>query len=133
MLRITTLFPIGGKSDSSVSVTSGNGVRVHSREAVEVKIKTVRREGFKSAITFVVRNLPSGWTANAEGIGADRAELTLRIRPYGSNTKPFMERDKKLPPVAAYIEAIADDFRFIVGTLEIPRPSPKKTGTTTNE
>jgi len=121
--RSEAMIAVRGQSDFSVEIVTGKSVRVHPRDAVEVKLKTVRREGFKSGITFVVRNLPSGWTANAEGIGADGAELTLKIRPDGNNTKPFMERDKKLPPVVALIEAIADDFRFIVGTLEI-RPAP---------
>ena len=124
--RAEAMIAVRGQSDFSVNLASGKSVRVHPRDAVDVKLNVIRREGFKSGITFVVRDLPSGWTANAEGIGADRAELTLKIRPDGNNTKPFMERDKKLPPVRAYIEAIADDFRFIVGTLEIRPASVSK-------
>ncbi len=124
--RSEAILVVRGQSDFSVSLVSGKSVRVHPRDAVEVKLKIARREGFKSGITFVVRDLPSGWTANAEGIGADRAELTLKIRPDGNNTKPFMERDKKLPPTRAYIEAITEDFRFIVGTLDIRPASVSK-------
>jgi hypothetical protein len=120
--RAEAVAVVRGQSEFNVKVSNGNAVRVHPRDAVDVKLAVTRREGFKSGITFVVRNLPSGWTANAEGLGGDGSELVLKIRPDGNNTKPFMERDKKLPPIPAYIEAIVDEFRFIVATLEI-RPA----------
>lgn len=121
--RAEAVAVVRGQTDFTVKLVGSAAIRVHPRDAVEVKLAVTRRSGFQSGITFVVRNLPSGWTANAEGIGADRNELVLRIRPDGNNTKPFMERDKKLPPVKAYIEAIAEEFRFIVATLDV-RPAP---------
>jgi hypothetical protein len=117
--RQEAVLTVRGQADFTASLLSEKPIPVHPKQAVEVKVKIKRREGYRGGIVVQMSGLPSGWTASPETLPADRDEVTLKVRPDGNNTQPFLNRDPKLTPLRAVIEASADDFDFVVGTLEV--------------
>jgi hypothetical protein len=110
---------VRGQSDFTVEFVDKAPIRVHPRKATLVKVKIKRRQGFTANITVTLSGLPQGWTANPET--TDKEDLTLTVRPDGNDTAPFLNRDPKWSPFFGVLEAVADDFRFAFGTIEIKR------------
>lgn len=121
--RLESVLTVRGQRDFTASHDSEKPILVHPRDAVDFKVKIKRREGYRGSIVLRMSGLPSGWTANPVTLPGDREEATLKIRPDGNNTQPFLNRDKKLPLLRAIIEATVDDFEFVVGTVEV-QPAP---------
>jgi len=117
--RSENVVVVRGQADFTTEIVTQSPIKVHPKERVEVKIKIKRRPDYKSGITFYVVGLPSGWTADAEGVGPDRSELTLHIRPDGNDTKPFRTRDPKLTKIQATVMASSDEYVFALGNLLI--------------
>ena len=98
----------------------GDGpVRVHPRKGVEVKFKIDRSGGYKGGVVFLTSGLPSGWIASAESVGGDKNEIMITVRPDGNNTQPFLKRDLKLSRIKAIVEAVIDEFKYVVATFEV--------------
>jgi hypothetical protein len=85
-------------------------VKVHPRKIMEVKVKFLRRDTFKGNIYARLEGLPRGWVCYPEGIGGDKTEMTLLIRPNGDDTRPFLNRDAKMTPIKCVLLASSDGF-----------------------
>lgn len=119
--RADCVVAVRGQPDFTASLESTAPVKVHPKKGTEVKVKIRRREGFKGGVTVRIVGLPSGWDANAEGIGPDKDEVTLLVRPNGANPQPFLKRDPKWTPIHAVVEASADEFRFVIGSFLVEK------------
>lgn len=96
-------------------------IKVHPSKTVPVKVRIKRREGFRGPVVVRINGLPGGWTASPETIAPDKTEVTLQVRPDGGNRTPFLKRDPKLTPIVAVIEAISDEYPFVVGTARVQK------------
>jgi hypothetical protein len=86
-------------------------------------VKITRLEGFNGPVTVRLLNLPQGWTANEATGPPGTEEVTLFVRPNGQNTTPFLQRDAKLSPINAVLEAESGEMRFAFGTMPVGNAS----------
>lgn len=106
---------VRGEPNFTAEFVTPAPIKVHPRKAFPVKVKIKRKPGFTGGVTVYLSGLPQGWVANPEGTNGD--EVTLNVRPDGNDTRPFLNRDTKLTPIRAVLEAASDEFRFCFGTL----------------
>ncbi len=111
---------VRGEADFTLEFTSPREpVMVHPRKAALVKVKIIRKPGFKGNVTVYLTGLPLGWVANPEASTGN--EVTLTVRPDGNDTNPFLKRDPKWLPIQASLEGASDEFRFAFGYLTVRR------------
>ena len=120
--RAECMLAVRGAPDFSAELGVTSPFKVHQSRAVPLKVRVKRREGFKGPIVIRINGLPSGWTASPETIAPNKDEATLQVRPDGNNRAPFFNRDAKLTPITAVVEAVSDDSPVVVGTVVIQKP-----------
>ena len=119
--RQEQVLAVRGKPEFYASFMSDGPLRVHPRKGINVKVKINRQAGFAGPVTVRLLNLPQGWTANDATAAPNTDEVTLFVRPNGQNTAPFLQRDTKLAPINAVLEAESADMRFAFGIIPVAR------------
>ena len=118
---------VRGQVDFYATFANGDAIKCHPRKVTEVTVKLKRRPDFKGNVTARLVNLPRGWVCYEESVGGDKDELTLKIRPDGNDTRPFMNRSGGLTPIRAILEARSDEFQFAMGwAICVKDESPSK-------
>ena len=110
--RADCVVAIRGQVDFYANFPTREPIKCHPRQVTEVTVKLKRRPDFKGNVTARLVNLPRGWICYEESVGGDKNEITLRIRPDGNDTRPFLTRSPELSPISAILEARADEFIF---------------------
>ncbi len=101
---------VRGEAEFLAAFQSQDPIKVHPKKIVEVKIKLQRRDTFKGNIAARLDGLPRGWVCYPETVGPDKTEMTLRIRPNGDDTRPFLNRDPKMSPIRCVLLASSEGF-----------------------
>lgn len=112
--RTETVLAIRGTPDFEAMALMEGALKVHPRQGTPVRVSIKRREGFTGPVTVRISGLPPGWVASPETIQPNRTEVTLTVRPDGNNPAGFLNRDPKLVPYQAVIEAVAEEFPFVI-------------------
>ena len=110
--RAECVVAVRGQVDFYANFISKELIKCNPREVTEVKVKLKRRPDFKGNVTARLVNLPRGWICYEESVGGDKDEMTLRIRPDGNDTRPFLTRSLEMSPIRAILEARSDEFVF---------------------
>ncbi len=114
--REDSVVAVRGQPDFTVAFASQDPIQAHPKKGTPVKVVVTRRGEFKGPVTVRLTGLPSGWVANPETAPPDKSVVTLLVRPDGNNPNPFLNRDPKLTPTRAILEANSDEFIYAFGT-----------------
>lgn len=119
--RESMVLAVRGEPPFYPRVVTQAPLRVHPRQAIELKVAIKRQGGYKGPAIVSVGGLPTGWVAPQQTLPAEKEEVTLQVRPDGNNPQGFLNRDPKLSPIRAVVHVTAEEFEFVAGTIQVVR------------